>query len=446
MHIVNTLSRIICELGLLGCFEIFAALLVAIGCSGELWIILNKLTRHVEPLAKNPGVFWAILNWIDMAARPIAVRLKLKGRKLSEAKENLLERLFVMLVALGVGLEVIALMFSLHEFAKLNEKAGVAMERAAIADERSKQLESTNLGLLSQIEGLKLDVAKANELAEKEARARVELESDVAVTMSPRILVQTGAAAGRLAQFSNVTAIIHIIASDPMDAEPFRAASQIFDFLRRSAHWNPIFTNIPSEWAWPPRKAGVEVQVNKRASLIGKPSELDLQAMRAGDALAKELNAGGIEAEASMSRMKLPPGMVLIVVGDRRNPFEYRFLEQTLERRASVLEQSDPAEAKGLRRLVESLKTADRLKHPNPELMLLHEKETQLRDEEQKLSSRISELRAKQFPPASKELAEAQAEFNALNARLSELWNEESVLRDQIWQGRLGTNSVRSPR
>ena len=121
MHIVNTLSRILSDLGFLGCFEIFSALLVAIGCMGEFWIILNKLTRHVELLSKNASAFWRVLIWIDMVIRPIVVRLKIKGRKLPEAKEQLLERLFVMLVALGVGMEFIALMFSLHEFAKLNE-------------------------------------------------------------------------------------------------------------------------------------------------------------------------------------------------------------------------------------------------------------------------------------------------------------------------------------
>lgn len=137
MHTIRTLIRNVFDFGFLGCSEVIAAFMVATGCIGELWIILNKLTKHIEPLAKNSGIFWKVLAWADSIVKPIILHLKIKGRKLPQAKEELLERFFVMLIGLGVGAELICLMFSLHEIAWLNNT--------------SAQLESTNLVLRGKV-------------------------------------------------------------------------------------------------------------------------------------------------------------------------------------------------------------------------------------------------------------------------------------------------------
>jgi hypothetical protein len=159
--IISTFRRIVSEFGMLGSLELFAAFLVAIGCGGELWILLNKLTRHIDPLPKTAGPFWRLLARLDTSIRPIAVRLKVKGRKLSEAKEQLLERIFVMLVAFGVGMEFICLMFSLHEVATLNAKASQAYERASNA-------ESNTAVALGKVEELR---KQNDELEAKQIRA-----------------------------------------------------------------------------------------------------------------------------------------------------------------------------------------------------------------------------------------------------------------------------------
>jgi hypothetical protein len=151
MQIISTIRQIASEFGVLGWVELSAALLVAIGCGGEFWILLNKLTRHIEPLPKNAGLVWRMLAWVDLKIRPIAVRLKINGRKLSEAKEQLLERSFVMLVAFGVSVEFICLMFSLHEVAALNAKSAKAEQVAALANERSLKLERENLIVRSNL-------------------------------------------------------------------------------------------------------------------------------------------------------------------------------------------------------------------------------------------------------------------------------------------------------
>ena len=321
--------------------------------------------------------------------------------------------------------------------AKLQERAGIANKLAGEAIERASSND--------------LAVAKANERAEKEARARVELESDVITVMSPRLLVQTGEAIERLSQISNVTAIVHVSTHNWLEGESSRTASQILDFLSR-AHWNPIITNIPTEWAWPPRSAGLDVQVNERPmydlkNVTAAETDLTKRAIQARDVLVRELNAGGIEAEASLSRMKLPSGIVLIVVGERWNPFQYRFVEQMFERKANALEQVNPVEARRLRGIAESLKESDRRQRPSPELMTVREKQRELRDQEQEIGDRISKLESKQFPIASKELAQAQIEYSALRARMNQLQDEESALSRQEFdldmERSFGTNFTR---
>jgi len=154
--------RIFSEFGVLGWLELSALLLVAVGCAGEMWILLNKLTRHIEPIGRNLNWFWRALVWCDAKTRPVCVFLKIKGRKLSEAKENLLERLFVTMVATGVGFEFVLAMFNLHEAALMkrqaseaNARAGAANEIAAKANERVAKLESTNGQTMLLVEQLR---------------------------------------------------------------------------------------------------------------------------------------------------------------------------------------------------------------------------------------------------------------------------------------------------
>jgi hypothetical protein len=174
MHIINTLRRIVSEFGWLGWIELIAASLVAIGCGGELWVLLNKLTRHIEPLPKRTGACWKVIAWIDVTIRPFVVRLKINGRKLSEAKEQLLERSFVMLVALGVVIEFVCLIFSLHEVANLNEKAGQASKDAAESRRVAANTESNNLVLEQQI----IDLKREKEpIASMQASLRFELST-----------------------------------------------------------------------------------------------------------------------------------------------------------------------------------------------------------------------------------------------------------------------------
>jgi len=156
---MTTIPRAIIDaFGVLGWIELSAAFVVAIGCVGELWILINKLTRQIEPISPNASRFWRMLAWVDLRMRPLIVRLKIKGRKLSVPKEELLERLFVMLVAVGVTVEFVALPFSMFEIAELNRQAGQANKQAgeawklsAKANGRAALAESNNLVLRSNL-------------------------------------------------------------------------------------------------------------------------------------------------------------------------------------------------------------------------------------------------------------------------------------------------------
>lgn len=138
--------KIIQEIGFWGWVEVFAAFLVTIGCTGELWIELNKLTQHIDEYGKNLGPGWTSLVRIDSVLRLIFLRLKVKGRKISEAKEHLLERFCITLVVLGVGLELLAIPFSLWE------SASMALD-----------LKSQNLTLEKQLTKAKLELARIND-------------------------------------------------------------------------------------------------------------------------------------------------------------------------------------------------------------------------------------------------------------------------------------------
>jgi hypothetical protein len=232
------------------------------------------------------------------------------------------------------------------------------------------------------------------------------------------------------------------------DSDSFSIGAQIADFLR-AAHWNLLATNIPDEWVWPVLDGSVQVQVNDRPvmdSLLNRgPKEdaaLAAQAAQAGKALVKELNDGGLDAEYVLSRMKLPVGIVIVVVGERQNPFENKLLEQRLDQRATLLESTDPESAKRLRRIVESLQASDNIRRLAPKLRAMSEMREQRDDDERRVLSRIFELQSKRFVPGSKELSDAQTEFNTLNERLGRLNKEQDSLWEQerilLW----GTNAM----
>ncbi len=171
MDISNAFNRIFSWFGFWGWWELFGAMLVAIGCGGELWILLNKLTLHVEGIGKSAGPFWKVLAWVDRKSRPTLVRLKIRGRKISEVKEQLLERAFVTLVALGVGLELIAIPAVLRESAEFNGKAATANKLAAEAVRKSSsnelarakiELQLRQLQIATGPRGLKLSLCELN--------------------------------------------------------------------------------------------------------------------------------------------------------------------------------------------------------------------------------------------------------------------------------------------
>ncbi|HZL78943.1 MAG TPA: hypothetical protein VFC17_08820, partial [Candidatus Limnocylindrales bacterium] len=149
------MERILAAFGVVGWVELFAAFVVAIGCAGELWLLINKLTLQIEPLGKSAGRFWRALAWMDSKVRPFLVRLKVKGRKLPEAREQLLERLFVILVAFGVAVEFLALPVSMHEVATLNEEAKQAGKDAGQANLQVVVLSNETVRLSANLEDAK---------------------------------------------------------------------------------------------------------------------------------------------------------------------------------------------------------------------------------------------------------------------------------------------------
>ena len=138
MEVFRITTSVFDLFGFWGWWELIAALMVAVGCIGELWILLNRLTQHIDEYGKNPSIFWRTLIAIDSKIRPFLLLLKIKGRKISDAKEQLLQRFFVMIVALGVALELIAIPFSLSEVAKLNKETAQAYELAGKSNQRAE--------------------------------------------------------------------------------------------------------------------------------------------------------------------------------------------------------------------------------------------------------------------------------------------------------------------
>lgn len=238
--------------------------------------------------------------------------------------------------------------------------AGRAEQEAGIANE----IASSNA----------LEVAQANERVENERLARAELETDLAIALSPRRLVIASDAVAKLAQMSNTTAMIWTDRTEWPGGDSFSLAEQIAYFLR-AAHWNLVATNIPDDWVWPANRASVEVQVNDRpisGLIIGNGTKevaaLAGRTVQAGKMLVNELNNGGLDSVSGRSRMHLPEGIVLVAIAKRENPFENKFLEQKLEQRAEILKFTDPKSSNRLKRFVESLQESDKLRRTNPKL------------------------------------------------------------------------------
>jgi hypothetical protein len=112
------------------CFEILAALLVAIGCAGELWL-------HNLPVGK---------------------------KKVEKDEHHKAESRFIFSVAAGVFMEFLALGHAIPEAVKLEHDVASANERAAL-------VESNNIALVAEIQPRRITEEQkrliANELREK---------------------------------------------------------------------------------------------------------------------------------------------------------------------------------------------------------------------------------------------------------------------------------------
>jgi hypothetical protein len=299
--------------GVLGWFEIFFTFAVAIGCLGELWILLNRLTRHVEPLAKSSGAFWKMLAKTDAFFRPIAVRLKINGRKLSETKEHLLERFFVMLVAFGVSGELISAASSLKEIADLNDKAseakleaGKANKLGAEANERASSNEVKVASIIASnlVLEIKLEEIRSNSFALEEQ-------------MRPRTIEITRPAT-KLKAFAGTNAfIITAVWGDCL-----RTANQIGEILGR-AGWK--VSGIRTEKAVPDGvTVGISSSKNEDWWRIWH-SGPDVSTL-ACVALLDALNQGGIAAKLderinSTTSIRLD-NTVIVLVGPRPGAIE----------------------------------------------------------------------------------------------------------------------------
>jgi hypothetical protein len=159
MHTIFTFRAIIRSLsvfGLWGWVDLIGDLLVVVGCLGESWMLLNRFSKQMEAQGKRLGGVWRLLAFLEAKVRLVCVRLNIAGRKLSESKEHLLEALFVMLVAFGVGLELLSLPFSLLESARVGGDAADAKLFAAKVGTTNAQLVAENLVLRSNLVALEI--------------------------------------------------------------------------------------------------------------------------------------------------------------------------------------------------------------------------------------------------------------------------------------------------
>jgi hypothetical protein len=180
--IFKAIVRSVSVFGVWGWVDIVGASILLVGCGGELWLLLNKLPEHNERRTSLKGS-WVFLDRAESIIRLIGVKLKIiRPRKFSDLKEHLLEGFFISLVAIGVGMEVCSLPFSLHESATSNleakqaetnaatsyERAALALRAAGQANERTTKTElrvaeltHSNLVLQSSLDETKTELANA---------------------------------------------------------------------------------------------------------------------------------------------------------------------------------------------------------------------------------------------------------------------------------------------
>jgi hypothetical protein len=188
--IFKAIVRSVSMFGVWGWFDIVGASILLVGCAGELWLLLNKLPEHNERRASLKGC-WVFLDRAESIIRVIGIRLKIiRPRKFSDLKEHLLEGFFISLVAIGVGMEMCSLPFSLNEVADSNKLAGQANLQVGV-------LSNETVHLSIQLEGAKSNNLVLMSNVEQEKLARVELESDLAVALAPRQLVRASDAEAR---------------------------------------------------------------------------------------------------------------------------------------------------------------------------------------------------------------------------------------------------------
>jgi len=210
-----------------------------------------------------------------------------------------------------VGLmgELICLGFSLWESAHLNKEAGDAKRVAGEANERASNSEL----------------------------ARATLEKEVMLAVSPRLFHVTQNGRQRLAAFSKTKVIIQFSHSE----DSTNLAHQI-DSLLRNLKWNmQTNTNILDVSLW---RLGVTVGINGAST--------DPTLAKARDALIDELRAEDVESSSLESfPTNLPPDTLLVLVGEKRNPFEQRKIESIISRRTIDFQKqfldrlTNPAEA-----------------------------------------------------------------------------------------------------
>jgi len=311
MHILSTLRLRIFEFGWLGWIEIFAASLVAIGCMGEFWILLNKLTRHIEPLPKSVGPGWKLLAWIDVTIRPIAVRLKIRGRKLSESKEQLLERSFVMLVAFGVGVEFVCLMFSLHEVAKLNEKADLAEERTTNAMVELAQLTKANLLLQLSVTNLN----KATAPREIPTSMPKEL-SDILRTNGVTLMLITSSEDEKDSVADDLTLLFWSSGINLLDSRGDNRAG-LEPFPDAIGHNERLAQLIRLRMRLPPVDCGIRVESWNPSPSLQDPKAKEV--VKSAYAIVNWLNSNKIDAQYK-GFDDVPTGQIVIRIGPKPNP------------------------------------------------------------------------------------------------------------------------------
>jgi len=141
--------------------------LVVFGCVGEIWILINTLSKQAEAQSKKLSGVWRVLAILEGMIKLAFTRLKLIGWELSKAKEHLLELSFVGLVALGVGMELISLPFSLWESALANERASTAELARVELEKQVGELRKANLELEARIQPRRISAEHRRAIVEQ---------------------------------------------------------------------------------------------------------------------------------------------------------------------------------------------------------------------------------------------------------------------------------------